>query len=493
LRATLDWSFDLLEINERVLLAQLGVFVGGFDLEAVEAVAGHDLDSLEGLTKLLEHSLVVKLEAERFTLLEPVREYALEKLEPEKHLGLQQAHATHFLRLSDRARTGLTSFDQATWLDRLEREHPNILVAMQHGLETGQPETVVRFAWNLWWFWLIRVNFEARPLIQAALEPQQHLSGANQARALSVLAALEFRSGSIELSHAQKAAQLSREAHDQPGEAFALFTVALAHLMTGQMTEALLLMQEALSLSRASQEMWLTANILQNIGGITFVGGDLETARNMGEEARQIATQLGDSSLIAWNRLGSSQAYLQAGCIELAVSEISEALRLARTVRDAAITASCLEAFAAVAACIKDDARAARLWGIADHFRGATAAAPSIDRQMFEPFVQPVKERLEPTRFNAERARGATMTLEAALEEALQIGVTMPRDPLTDLTRRELEVLRLLAQGLPDKKIALELSIGLETAKTHVRSIFSKLGVPNRVAAARHALKHGLA
>ena len=153
MRATIEWSHDLLTDEEESLFARLAVFRGGCTLEAAEDVAGASLDVLQSLVdkSLLRHA------GERFWMLETIREYAAERLE---HQGgsetLRQRHADYFLRLAEEAEPHLTGSQLAPWLDRLEAEHDNFRLSLDSLRRAGRGGEELRLVGALMRFWYVR-------------------------------------------------------------------------------------------------------------------------------------------------------------------------------------------------------------------------------------------------------------------------------------------------------------------------------------------------
>ncbi|MDP9368760.1 MAG: NB-ARC domain-containing protein, partial [Chloroflexota bacterium] len=182
MRATIAWSHDLLVPEEQVLFRRLAVFVGGFDLEAAEAVvrdagAPH-LDILEGVASLVDKSLLRRTEhpgdEPRFGMLETVREYAQEQLDASgEQAGVQDRHLGWCLALAESAEPELRGAAQGTWLDRLEGEHDNLRAALTWAAEAAEPESRMRglrVAAALWVFWLRRGHLaEGRGRLDALL------------------------------------------------------------------------------------------------------------------------------------------------------------------------------------------------------------------------------------------------------------------------------------------------------------------------------------
>ena len=167
LRATIDWSYDLLEPQAQALFARLGVFAGGWTLETAEAVCGPD--ALDGLATLVDQSLVAPGDG-RFTMLETVREYALERLTASGELDeVRNAHAQAFAAFAEEARVGLHSRDVGAWLDRVQAEHENLSSAIGFAAGRGDASTALRLC-SLWRYWVTRGSLtDGRALMAEAL------------------------------------------------------------------------------------------------------------------------------------------------------------------------------------------------------------------------------------------------------------------------------------------------------------------------------------
>src|SRR5262249_10399152 len=157
LRATIEWSHDLLSEEERQLFARMSIFAGGCMFEAAEEVAGADPDTLQSL---LDKSLLRKRESElgpRYWMLETIREYATERLEGSGEAErLRSRHAKHYLALAEEAATHDLRWHPGDWLDRLELEHDNFRAALDRLHASGEHELALRLAAALWRFWQMR-------------------------------------------------------------------------------------------------------------------------------------------------------------------------------------------------------------------------------------------------------------------------------------------------------------------------------------------------
>lgn len=179
LRATIDWSYRLLDLSEQLLFGRLAVFAGGWDLEAAEAVCDAvgplAASTLDGLQALLDKHLVQRLSGAdgepRFTMLETIREFALERLtERGEAEPVQQAHAQHYLALAKSAAPALRGPEQIAWFDRLDEEHANLRVALARLLGGGSAREVLEMAGALHWFWFARGYLtEGRTWLEQAL------------------------------------------------------------------------------------------------------------------------------------------------------------------------------------------------------------------------------------------------------------------------------------------------------------------------------------
>jgi len=161
LRKTIDWSYGLLEKGEKALLARLGVFVGGWTLDAVEAVCGRneEMNTVEAVSSLIDKSLARPQgfagDESRFSILEIVREYALERLRERGEIDRQRdLHAEYFLALAKRAAPEIATAPQDLWLERLAAESGNFRAALRWLLDRDAPGRAAQMGsalWNCWW------------------------------------------------------------------------------------------------------------------------------------------------------------------------------------------------------------------------------------------------------------------------------------------------------------------------------------------------------
>jgi predicted ATPase len=168
LRAAIGWSYHLLDPAARATLNRLGVFAGGFTLEAAEAVCG--LDALDTVAALVDHSLLFGAGG-RLGMLETVREFALDRLAASgEQPTVRRAHARHYAEVFSGTEAELDGADAAVWLDRLDAERENVRAAIEFAVADGDAETALQLCANLWRYWERRGNIaEGRDAVAPAL------------------------------------------------------------------------------------------------------------------------------------------------------------------------------------------------------------------------------------------------------------------------------------------------------------------------------------
>jgi tetratricopeptide (TPR) repeat protein len=199
LRATIEWSYDLLDAPARELLARLSVFFGEFPLEAAEEVCAAELDDFG---TLVDYSLVKPIGDDRFLMLETIGEYALERLrERNEEHELRERHAQYFAELAERA-YGHRFDAEAEWSARLERDHDDLRAALDW-LAKDDPDRAIELAGALGWFWLLRGLLDEGSGRLAAALSASSVTGRVRARALTSFGALVARQGDAPAGIAQ--------------------------------------------------------------------------------------------------------------------------------------------------------------------------------------------------------------------------------------------------------------------------------------------------
>lgn len=304
LRAAVDWSYDLLAEDERVLFRRLSVFAGGFALEAAEAVcAGDGLaaeDVLDLLARLVDKSLAVAEAMAndiRYRMLETIRVYSRGRLvESGEAASVQQRHLDWHLGVAEQAESAVQGPDQLTWLDRLELDFDDFRAALQRAKADGASvEAGARLAGALHRFWALRGYLrEGRGWLEDAAALNA-VSASARAKAAYGAGVLAFHQGNYERAEALSAGSLKscRELNDPLGIALSLNTLGIVARNRGDYRRARTLLDESLTLSRQAGHAWALAEALNILGVV---------ARRQGDRAQ--ATAMFDESLALWRQLG---------------------------------------------------------------------------------------------------------------------------------------------------------------------------------------------
>jgi predicted ATPase/class 3 adenylate cyclase/Tfp pilus assembly protein PilF len=343
LRATIEWSFALLEEGEQLLFGRLAVFSGGRTLEAIEAIcdAQGDLpvDAFEGISSLLDKSLLRQEEGPngepRFVMLETIHEFAREKLEQSGEAEeIKRLHAQYFLTLAEEAYPELKGPHQLEWLERLEAEQDNIRVAFSWALERKEVEVALRLGGALSWFWWVRGYSEGRRWLEEALAMDGIVSPEVRAMALAGAGGLAWQQG--ELDRAKEACEEGLEliAHEgrEASEAklWLLLYLGWVSLEREDYGRAKQLFEEELALSREMSDTWWIANSLLCLSGVSHYLGNFEKATELNEESMDLFREQGDKVYLAWCLNNLAMVVYSHGDLGRAGKLIEEAVALRR-------------------------------------------------------------------------------------------------------------------------------------------------------------------
>jgi predicted ATPase/DNA-binding CsgD family transcriptional regulator len=305
LRASVDWSHELLDAPERTLLRRLGVFQGGFTLDGCQAVCADDqLDRyavMDVLTSLVDKSLVLVEESGRYVLLETIRHYALERLAEAGETGrLRDRHADAFLALAESTAPVLGTDAGSGAV--LAADAANLHSAIEHAAQ-AEPGKALRLCSALSYWWLLTGQLvEGRAALSRALEATIGERSSLRCGALFWHAYLAFFAADYELSEqvASEALTLARELGDQPNEARILNTLGL--LETGPGPRASLpTFERACELADAVGDHWCLSEATQNVGWALVMAGERDAARRKLEDSFEIARRHGLRELICWH------------------------------------------------------------------------------------------------------------------------------------------------------------------------------------------------
>jgi predicted ATPase/transcriptional regulator with XRE-family HTH domain len=323
LRATIDWSYNLLSETERALFNRLAVFAGGWTIEAAEEICSDSRlsprDTLSELTQLVDKSMVVVEKSgsdARFRLLEALRQYATEKLQESGEVAdLRERHAQHFLAIAEQADRELRGSGQIPWVRRLDREHDNLRAALTHWEERGDLESGARLAGSLWrYWWFYGHQREGHTRLERVLTPLGRPSPTDQTtsttriqtstwafalHAAGVLDLMENDMGRAR-EHLGDAIILWRELGNKGATAESLHWLFATSFFPGDYADARRLIEESLALSRELGDEWNLAEALPWLGWLNLTEGNLRAARDAFTQGAALARKVGDQAHLGW-------------------------------------------------------------------------------------------------------------------------------------------------------------------------------------------------
>ena len=460
LHASVGWSHELLSAQERTVFRRLGVFVGGFTLEAAEGVCGGEgierEQVLDIVVRLVEKSLVQAEErgsVVRYRLLETMRQYALERLEEEGETErTRDRYRDFYLELAERIEPELRTPRQPAFLDVLDPEAANLTLAIERAAAT-EPDKALRLSVALTLWWRMRSLFAqgqtgfARALA-AATEPS-----VLRARALW-------------------------------GRAF-LLTFAgpwdEAYAADGRLEKARAALETLIGQGAAGWAQVLTwAHLL--LAEVQRLLGDTPSSRKAASDGLELAHRIG-------NRPRAAEAHLVLGRLAAARGEWAEAQRLLHEALTVAVECGkprpprVLDALAEVAAGLESHAEAARILGAATRqWSELRMVSWPHQRAEAETLKTRVRDALGAEAFERALAEGQALTADEAVAYVRRARGTRKRPSAgwESLTPTELEAARHTASGLSNAEIAERMFISPVTVRTHLTHIFTKLGLKNR-------------
>jgi predicted ATPase/DNA-binding winged helix-turn-helix (wHTH) protein len=313
LRKAIDWSYSLLNDAEQRLFRRLAVFAGGCTLEATEAVCNtrHDLaiEPLEGLSSLVDKNLVQPMDRaqteSRFTMLETIREFALERLlESGDHSSARRAHAAYYLVLAEEGNPELNAAERTRWLTQCDAEIDNFRAALDWLFQTLDLDWSLRLCVALFRFWDMREHLsEGRARIETVLRLCGEERTRERARLSLFLGALSTALGDYwAAEHSlQSSLSLYEELGDESGIAASLNALAVAARDRGDYASAQANFERSLGCWRLLSDQLAIARCLHNLANVVKVRGDYPRARWALGEATDIFEELGDRSGAAWS------------------------------------------------------------------------------------------------------------------------------------------------------------------------------------------------
>ena len=379
LRATFDWSYDLLAPQEQRLLRVLSVFAGGCTLEAVEDVSarlGDEESVLSVLEVLVEHSLVVvSTDPEgqpRFRLLEPVAQYARSLQSDAEQERVRTAHAACYLAFAELAAPEYQRGDQVVWLDRSEREDANYGAALHWSLQSRDGETAGRMSWALWLYWWLRGRLVVgRRLTEEALPLE--MSPDVRVRTTNTAGCTAFALGDLQAAGQRwrEAEALAQDGEDRYTRAGATAGVGLVALAEGDLdlAEEQFLRSLPYAEDTGIYGDWLCSLVHVWLGTVHLLRGDLDRADESMRRGLRSARRRGDRLTAYVALYNLSQLALARSQHSVARDHLHEGIRLTEETGDLANLVYFLEQLAVVDGATGETHRVAVLLGAADAVR----------------------------------------------------------------------------------------------------------------------------
>jgi predicted ATPase/DNA-binding CsgD family transcriptional regulator len=553
LHAAISWSYDLLSAPEQLLLLRLSVFAGGCSLTTAETVCTGDgvvrEQVLTLLASLVNKSLVVadtlqRAEA-RYALLEPIRQYAQEKLilAGERPL-LCDRHLQCFLQLAEDTEPKLSGQFQQLWLEWLEGEYDNIRAALSWSLESDRIETGLRIAVALYQFWTIRdyvaegltwierllaragegisavvranalaygaflAGFRGKTVAQEAYGREAAILAANAgeegkpalvwaltAQAYGARAAGDFET---EFILAGQVIQLWRELENRYYLGLALSIYSYTAMSVGEYGTARAMLDEALPLLREAGNPYRIAMALNFSGDLARCEGDYVRAQVAYKESMSLLRELDAVRDLASVLHNLGHTCLHLGDVERAHTLFEESMALQQRQQNRPGMAECLIGFAGLAVVRGMPAAGARLLAAAVTIGGeAVASTWPATRLEYEHYLALARASLTEKAFQAQQAAGRALSLEQSVARAREVArkaaqAHKAHEKVGELTAREHEVAVLIARGKSNGEIAAALVVSKRTVEKHVANILSKLRFTNRAQIVRWGIEVGL-
>ncbi|WP_174187905.1 ATP-binding protein [Nocardia barduliensis] len=497
IEGAIRWSYDLCTPAEQRLWEQLSVFAGGFDIDAAEAVCAEAgprtlFDALTGLVDKSVLSLRYDGERGRYAMLEPIRQFAHDRLvERGGEPAARARHLDHYRGLALRGRTAYWSSDDVDWFRELGREHANLRAALQCGL-VSTPEWALEMAAALRPFWEHnRFLTEGYRWLTDALarsaEPSQPRARALSAAA-SLAALLSDRGSARQL--VDECVTLARKLNAPDILAEAMLDAALLAFNDGDTARALESAETASHLAAECGHHAMEMDSLAFAFVCALVLGDAR-ATAFAERLLAVAAERGPHLLGGLAQWSMGLDHWRRGDQDAATEYLARSIELFGLFDRCVWLASAFEGLAWTAVARADFERAARLLGAAEILaRSTVRLAHAITGVLGDKMRNQVREALGAKTFQEIFDSGAALPLDEAIDYALGRARAAARParpaPVVSeaaadvLTRREKDVARLVAAGHSNKRIAADLVISVRTAETHVEHILTKLGFTSR-------------
>ena len=416
LRATIEWSHQLLDEQEQRLFRRLAVFAGSFDLEAAEAVSDAGLDTLQSL---IDKSLVRRWGSGRYGMLDTIQEFARERLEAAGETHTARRHAEHYLAVAESTNLSVEGEGEERHdLGRLEQA--NFRAALGWAITTGASEIALQLASALENFWVYVDPFEGNRWLEAVLEGADEVDPKVRARALRVRGGTLYIVGEFErgMEFYNQSLALYRALGDEWGEAHMLHRLAIDASRIGDDERAMQLSEDTLAVSRRLGDRKGEALALSNLGLVASKGGDGDRAIDLFRQSAQLANEVGFDWWEGGALLNLAEVAISAGRLDEAEEALAAALTIGKRVGD---RQSLVYGLSLVARVLFDRGRPARaglIWGAieAEEARGPIGQWETDRQEVAELLLA----RPDPD-FERGRAQGRGLSMDETVDYALSL------------------------------------------------------------------------
>jgi predicted ATPase/DNA-binding CsgD family transcriptional regulator len=488
LQTAIDWSHQLLTLEEQVLFRRLCVFAGRFEIEDAEDIAGPG-EVLDQLSSLVDKSLVIKEDAGGtavYRLHETLREYALQKLrEAGEQKAVEERCTDYYVTRCQGMALG-ARFRLLQWLPWMDLEIDNIRAVLRRCLVNADYGRGISLVTSLSWFWVTRATTEGvrwfDELMGLGSAPPDTLAWAQFIRGFLAVLQNDWPTARPMLG---RAIATAREARLTLQLSNALSLASIAESMAGDREAAHRFLDEANALAEQTDDVPTKVSVLQARSLNGAFEGDFEAVKLASTEGVRLSRQTGDLYAQHMMLLNQGSAAFFTGDFDQSKALYLEALRIADKLDDRIGQYSLLAFLASHAAMAGQPKVAAQLLGASQTIRiGAGATVMGFLAPVIHQAEESATAVLGPTRYRAEYEAGRALSREAAVRLALGAAPAAANGARAAdagvLSKREADVARLIAEGLSNKQIAARLFISERTADSHVRSILNKLGFNSR-------------
>ncbi|MCZ4589073.1 protein kinase domain-containing protein [Rhodococcus opacus] len=496
LRLSIDWSYELCTPVEQRVWARVAVFSGIFELDAAEVVCGRGLDAaelLDTMASLVDKSILIREEsgtAVRFRLLDTVRDYGREKLHDKAVLQeLCRRHRDWYQKFVLTGEADWISSRQLEWVNRLEREQPNLREALEFCV-SDSPDAGLRIAAALFPFWSASgLLSEGRRWLARFLAGTTGGPSVDRAKALYAASVLAEVQGDLQAGAAlvDEGLALAEQSTDAMIEALAAYSDGILAIFGGELGRACSRLEDALDTFRARQNLPLQTGATNMLGLANTLRGETERALECYRQVLALSQARGEVVYRSYALWVMGVTEWRQGDADRAGGLLERSLRLTREASNRRTAASGLEALAWIAAGEKKPRRAAVLLGSAEELSRSVGSDAVVFPGLLvhhEECERTSRRALGERGFAEASREGRRLGFDAAVAYAL--GERAPGAPpaptamLPKLTKREGQVADLVAEGLTNKEIAARLVISPRTAQGHVEHVLAKLGFTSR-------------